>query len=165
MKRIVYVISILLASIAGCNSHKPPLKTGLEGTTLPSFSILSADSSTYFNTSRTLGKPVVLFYFSPRCPYCRAQMGAIIKDITKLQDIQFYVFTTYPFDEMRSFYRHYGLTRYPNLKVGVDYKNFFESYFKVAGLPYTAIYNNHQRLREVFLGNLSAKQIKEVAER
>jgi len=157
-------ILFVLICLCGCN-EQPPLKTGLEGKPLPSFNLLLNDGVTYFNTGNIpAGKPVVLFYFSPECPYCRAQMTNIINDISSLQNVRFYVFTNYPFSELRSFYKHYQLQKYQNIVVGVDYANFFGDYFKIQVVPYTAIYSKDNKLNKAFIGNIPVKQIKEIVE-
>jgi hypothetical protein len=159
-----FAIIMLLAGLSSCAGRRPE-KTGLEGKALPSFKILLSDSTTYFNTkSISIGKPIVFFYFGPHCPYSRLQMEEIIKHMTSLKDISFYVFTQWSFDEMKSFYQHYQLNKYPNIKAGVDYTNFFADYFQVQGVPYTAIYGRDIKLHKAFVGSIDSWQIKEVAE-
>jgi len=163
MKRIILALSVL--SMFGCNNRLPSVKTGFEGKPLPEFNLLLNDSTTYINTANIpAGKPVVLFYFSPECPYCRAQMDGIIKDMTTLKDIRFYIFTSWPFPEMKAFYKHFQLNKYPNISVGVDYADFFAGHFKATGVPYMAIYQKDKKLNKAFLGNVNSKQIIEVAQ-
>lgn len=158
---ILFCVTVLLA----CNARRPAIKTGFEGKPLPAFDLLLNDSTTVMNTgSIPAGKPIVLIYFSPRCPFCRAQMDGIVKDIAELKDIRFYIFTTWPFREMKDFYKHYRLDKYPNISVGVDYNNFFSDRFKITGVPYMAIYRKDKKLNEAFMGNINSQQIKEVAE-
>lgn len=158
------LILFLLATLTGCYS-KDPEQTGLEGKPLPAFVLLLADSITHFDTGNIpVGKPVVLFFFSPECPYCLAQVDDIIENIQPLKDIQFYIFTDRPFAEMQRFYSHYQLNKYPNIKVGTDYSHFFAGYFKVKAVPYLAIYGKEKRLNKAFMGKIYSKQIKEVAE-
>jgi len=162
MKNIALVLIII--QLCSCN-NRAPLHTGLEGNPLPSFNLLLHDSTTYINTGNTPAeKPVVLFYFSPECPYCRAQMDEIIQNNESMKNIQFYIFTTWPFAEMREFYKHYRLDKYSNMVVGVDYTNFFKYHFKVVGIPYMAIYKKDKNLKEAYLGNINSSQIKRVAE-
>ena len=164
MNSIKYTTLISLVSLASCFG-KTPEKTSKEGKSLPSFNLLLADSTTYFNTKNIPnGQPVVLFCFSPECPYCRVQMEEIIETTSSLKDIRFYIFTAWPFSEMKGFYTRYQLYKYPNIVVGVDYTNFFVGYFKAQGVPYMAIYGKDKRLNNAFIGNIHSKQLKEVAE-
>ena len=91
-----------------------------------------ADSSTYYNTvNLPLNKSVVLFYFGPKCPHSRVQMQGIIDKMDQFKDIQFIIFTTAPFSEMKWFYNKYELNKYPNIKTGVDFSNYFVKYFNI----------------------------------
>lgn len=153
-------VFLCLVWICGC-VERNPVKTGMEGKPLPSFNLLLPDSTTYFNTAEIRGgTPIVLYYFSPRCPYCHAQMEDIVDNISTLKDIKFYVITSWPFSEMNNFYKHYQLRQYPNITVGYDYTYFFEKFFKITGVPYTAIYAKDKKLREAFIGKISARLIR-----
>ena len=160
MKYFIFLIIITY----GCYSKKPE-KTGLEGTTLPSFNLQLADSMTYINTKDIkTDKPIVLFYYGPNCPYSQAQMEEIIDNMSILKNIQFIVFTRWPFKYMKSFNTHYELNKFSNIITGTDYKNFFADYFKVQGVPYIAIYGQDKKLIKTFIGNINGKQIKNVTE-
>jgi thiol-disulfide isomerase/thioredoxin len=161
--KLIAFLSIVIC-LAGCFG-KAPEKTGFEGKLLPSFKLLLTDSTTIIDTKDIPeGKPFVLFFFGPHCPYSRAQMDEIIEDMDILKSINFYVFTQWPFKEMKSFYTHYNLDRYPNLIVGQDYTNFFVDHFEAQGVPYIAIYGKDKKLKKVFVGKIFGKQIKEEAE-
>lgn len=154
---------LLVIFIAGCFGRKP-IKSNHEGESIPQFSLFLADSSTYFKTASLKGgKPVVFFYFGPGCPYCRAQMDDFIDNADKLKDIQIVLLTTSPFEEMKWFYEHYKLGMYHNMVVGVDYTNFFRGYFGTNGVPYLAVYGQDKKLREVFDGKVSVRQLRSVA--
>lgn len=158
-------IAALLTVIAGCNGKKiRPLKTGLEGTPIPEFVLLRADSSGYINTaSIAKGKPAVMFYYSPGCPYCEAQMTDIIDKMDELRDIQFCIFTSAPYAEMKGFFDKFKLGKYSNIMAGVDTGFYFAQHFSAAGVPYTAVYGKDHKLSHAFLGSLNSRQIKVAA--
>lgn len=154
----------IIVCLAGCFGATPE-KNGLEGKPLPAFNILLTDSITWFNTNAIpAGKPVALFYFSPFCPYCRAQTEEIIDDINKLKDIQFYFVTTFSYSLMKQYYNKYQLSKYPNITMGVDTGHFVQNYFKPAGLPFMAIYGKDKKLNKSFLGKIYTNQLQKVAE-
>jgi thiol-disulfide isomerase/thioredoxin len=162
-KVVILLLGVFLISCHNRN-NRPALKTGFEGKPLPSFNILLPDSMTQINTaSIPRGKPVVLFFFSPECPYCRAQLSSILKNMSTLSGIRFYVFTNYPFNEFKSFYTYYQLGKYSNIVAGQDYRDFFFQHFRPSGIPYTAIYTGDKRMEKAFLGLMPVEQIKEVA--
>jgi thiol-disulfide isomerase/thioredoxin len=156
---------IILVGLAGC-FNRDPEKTGLEGKMIPSFSFLLSDSTSYLNTQHIPSdKPVVFFDFGPNCSYSRAQMEEIIEDMGTLKDIRFYLLTAFPFSEMKAFYTHYQLDKYPNITVGVDSNNFFNDYFEIRGVPYLAIYGKDHKLNAAFIGKVPVRQIREIAEK
>lgn len=155
---------IILACLTGCFG-KTPEKTGKEGAALPAFNILLTDSITVLNTSNiSAGKPVALFYFSPYCPYCRAQTQEIVEEMDDLKDIQFYFVTSYPLSTLRGFKEQYKLGKFPNITIGVDKDRFIGKYFELTGIPYVAIYSKNKKLNNAFQGKITAAQLKEVAE-
>lgn len=160
-----YVIFCLLSIfLISCSDNKG-VETGLEGKTLPEFNILLPDSLTYFNTaSIPEGKPVVLFLFTPQCPYCRSQVSEIIEDMDKLKDIQFYLVTNFPVPEMRHFYNEYKLAQYPNITIGKDTADFAADYFEAPYVPYTAVFGKDKKLKRAFVGKIYSRQMKEAAE-
>lgn len=161
MKNIL--AGFLFVVLAGCFG-KEPEKTGMEGKPLPSFKLFLADSLTYFDTKNISNdKPIVLFYFGPHCPYSKAQMEEIVTNMQSLSDIHFVVFTTWSFQEMKKFYKDYGLNKYPEITSGVDYTNFFADYIGAPGVPYTAIYGKDKKLKKAFVGKINSGQIKSVA--
>jgi hypothetical protein len=156
---ILFILSVL----TGCYSKEPEI-TGLEGKPLPSFKLFLEDSTTNFDMQMIpKGKPVVLLYFGPHCPYSRAQVEEIVNHIELLKDIHFYFFTTWSFRELKLFCTEYQLKKYPNIVAGVDYTNFFANYIGAEGVPYMAIYGRDKLLRKAFIGNVKSKQIKYIS--
>ena len=161
MKFVIYLHLLLLSA---CYSKNPEM-TEHDGKPLPEFNLFLADSSTYFNTANVPPqKPVILFYFGPRCPYSHAQMKDIIEQSNSLKDVEILVFTASSFQEMKWFYKKYNLKRYSNIKAGVDFNNFFHNYFKIEGVPFLAIYGRDKRLKNAFSGLTPVKQIQKVIE-
>lgn len=155
-----FFLAILLFSCHG--SYTPPTKTGLEGKPLPPFNLLLIDSLTTFNTdSIPKGKAVVLLFVSPKCPYCRAELRDILGKSSIFNSTRFYVFTNWSFKAFRKFYHEYSLDQFKNVTAGQDTKDYFSHCFGVTSVPCTAIYNGDKILQKVFLGEVSAAQIKE----
>lgn len=162
MKQLILLL--IIAMLVSCFGSEPQ-KTGLEGKPLPEFSMLLADSTTWLR-ARDIpgGKPIALFYFSPYCPYCKAQTKEIIDDMDKLKDIRFYFITSLPLSDLKPFYNEYQLQKYPNITAGVDTARVVSDYFEVAGVPYMAIYGNDKKLNKTFMGKIYSSQLKQVAE-
>lgn len=137
----------------------------MEGKPIPSFSLLLPDSSSIsINAKSISGKPTVLYLFRPGCPYCRAQMNDIVNEIKELKDIRFYIFTNVSFKEMKKFYDHFELNKYPNITTGFDSDNFFQRYYSTTSVPYLALYNRESTLNRVYEGKTSINLIKQSIE-
>jgi len=137
-----------------------PKITGKEGMSIPPFTILLADSS-IIDTIVTYSpnKSTVLFYFSPYCPFCQAEIKEITSNMQKLKDIQFFLLTPFSFNEMKTFYKENELRKYDNIKTGIDMTYFLSSYFKINTVPFVAIYDKNDKLKAAFAGGISANQI------
>lgn len=158
-------IATILLMLSFCSCYERQSKqTALTGEALPSFNLLLLDGSTYLNTgSIRSGKPTVLFFFSPNCPYSRAQMREIVEKMPLLKNIQFYIITNSSLTELKLFYKSYDLGRYRNITVGQDGSNFMIQHFKINSVPATFFYDANKHLKDMFEGLLHSKQISAVA--
>ncbi len=158
------IIAVLLFFLTACMDKNPkPPKTGFEGKSLPEVTFLLPDS-THFNTKDIpLGQTAVVFYFSTFCPYCRAQMQEMTENMDKLKGIHIYIVTLAKFKDFKNFYNDFNVKQYPNITAGLDYTDTIGRYFKLNGVPFTAIYNPQKKLSEAFHGRISVDQIKAAA--
>jgi thiol-disulfide isomerase/thioredoxin len=159
MKYILFITALFLVSCFG----KKPEKTGMEGKTLPDFSLQLADSTSWINTKDIpAGQSVAFFFFTPHCPYCKSQMSKIIEDIDALKNLPIFMITPSPFIEMKQFYNKYELSKYPNIKVARDTSNFFGQYLNVKGIPFWALYNKNRQLTRAFEGVTNSNLIRAI---
>jgi thiol-disulfide isomerase/thioredoxin len=158
------VFLLLIIGLLGCICCKTKVKTGLEGKNMPSFNLLLMDSTTKLNTNKIpRGEPIVLFYFSPLCPYCRAQTEEMIRNINSLSNIRFVMISNFPFRLIKGYYDHYELVKYPNITVGQDFEVYFNNYFQPKGVPYIAIYDSNKKLQQAILGKVRTNLLKDIA--
>lgn len=158
------VTLVICLSLFVCCQQQPSLpKTGLEGKVMPYYSVLNSDSASYFNMGTIpAGKPIVVLLFDPYCPYCRAETEDILKDMKSMQDVNFYFLTSSPFNDMQNYYKNFSLNKYKNVTVGIDTGFQFIKYFKIAGVPFTAIYTDKKTLKQTFSGKIEAKTIRDI---
>jgi thioredoxin-related protein len=161
MKKLIQYTAVVF--LFGCFDRQK-LITGLEGKPLPSFNMLLTDSITNINTkSIPLGEPFVLFYFSPSCPYCRAQTEEIKDEIKSLEKIKIYFIAGFPLQQIKNFNKHYELSAYPNLTVAQVNDSSFFKYYNITGVPYIAIYNKEKKLKEIMFGKVPTDEIRNIA--
>jgi len=166
MRKILkcFKCALLLVMMSECANRNTYEKTGLEGKALPEFSMQLMDSVTNFNTkSVSYDKPVVIFLFSPYCPFCKAQTKDMIENMTSIKNIHFFMLSSYPFHAIKKFYMDYHLDKYSNITVGRDTALFFSNYIKAIGIPYLAIYGKDNHLKQGLLGRVSTDKIKHIA--
>lgn len=159
MKCILFFAAVLLMACFG----KSPEKTGMEGKTLPDFSLQTPDSTTWINTSSLArGRPMVFFLFSVRCPYCKSQLSKFIDEWEAVKGFPIYMITAESYGDMKQFYSVNQLSQYPNIKMGRDTAGFFGKYMSVTGIPFLALYDKDKKLVKAFMGPTNPHLIKAV---
>ena len=120
--------------------------------TIPPFTLMKVDSSTFTKNSIAKNKKTLIVYFSPECDHCRHQTDSILAKIDMLKNIQILMATYQPFEEMKEFYKKYRLSRYQNISIGRDVNFFFPPFYKITNLPYLILYNEKGKLVTTFEG-------------
>ncbi|WP_130855573.1 peroxiredoxin family protein [Olivibacter jilunii] len=163
---LLAVCLLVLLLLSNCNftsSHSFPLNepitTGMEGRTLPSFNLLSTNGVAFNSNDIPLGKPVILLFIRPDCPFCEAQIDEIIDNIELLINFRIYLVTSYPLEELKVIYKKRDLKKYNNITAASDPENFFRRYFSVKSVPYTVIYDEQKKLSRVYVGFIGVSEI------
>jgi thiol-disulfide isomerase/thioredoxin len=157
MKRILPLIIIIIA-FAGCFGSEPQ-KTGKEGKRLPEFNIFLTDNTWLNIATFTVDKPIIIFYFNPYCPFCKAQTEEIIDDMARLKSFQFYFISDYPLLDIINFSNKYNLAKYSNITIGLDSTSKVKDYYEISAVPYLAIYKKDKTLNKSFLGKTYSSQL------
>lgn len=159
MKRLTAALIAIL--FCACREEQlDPILTGMENKPLPAIDILLPDSTTYFNTTKIpTGKKVVLFYYSPTCPYCRAQMRETLNNINKFKEEQLCVLIGGDFRSMKEFSQYYMLQKYPNVIVGIDTGFIVARNYAIPGVPFTAVFDENKVLKSAYVGRLPKKAL------
>lgn len=161
----LFILLFVMGILASCYSSEPH-KTGKEGESMPSFSLLLTDSITWVvPNQQSINKPTALYYFSPHCPFCKAQTEQLVKDMDQLKDIQFYFVSRFPMPAIKEYQKKYQLEKYPNIITGMDTATFMTDYFEMPGVPFWAIYNKNKKLSQSFVGKIYSSQIIKAAEK
>lgn len=149
--KIILTIFIL-TGLFGCLEHAP-MKTGFEGKRLPSFTFLLPDSTNRIYTdSLKVDRSFAIFYFSPDCPYCKAQIRDIIKHNKQLRSNKFLLITNYSASEVQKIIKELKLNEYKNMEVAIDNKSDYLEYYFIPNVPYLAIYDKEKKLKQVMVG-------------
>jgi|LakMenE01Jun11ns_1017448.scaffolds.fasta_scaffold9921942_2 thiol-disulfide isomerase/thioredoxin len=159
MRIFTLMILLLTSFISKSQDTDPPY---LKNPTLPNFSILQEDSSSWF-TNRDIkkGVPVIIMLFSPDCDHCREQTVILTKNMGKLKNTEIVMSSFQPVSKIREFCREFDLHKYPNVHIGRDVKYFFGPFYRIKFAPLLAVYNKEGNLVKVFEGDTKIDKLVE----
>lgn len=160
MKAITLVV--LALSMSSCSWFRPKYTCGLEGQSLPDFSLMRSDSTQFNTASINKGQPFVLFLFEPNCHYCQAQTVDMLKNMQAIQNVRIFMITSYSNQWITAYSKYYHLDRYPNIVLERDSSNRMIKYFKTSGVPYLAFYDKDKILKKVLPGEQQFPIIEQV---
>jgi hypothetical protein len=83
----------------------------------------------------------------------------MIKRMDELKNIQIVMATYSPMNELTDFIAKYKLADYPNIVTGRDTRYMLQPFYKIAGLPYQALYNQQDTLITTFEGNVQIDKL------
>lgn len=152
----LFLFTVLCVKSYGQDQDAPYLKYP----SLPSFTILQEDSTSWFS-SRDIkkGVPVIIILFSPECEHCKKQASLMTKNMTELRNTEIIMATFQPVYKMKEFIRQYKLYQYSNVHVGRDVKYFFGPFYRVRSAPFLALYDKNRNLITVFEGDTKVDKI------
>jgi thiol-disulfide isomerase/thioredoxin len=158
MKKILAIL--MLGGMLSCKEKTPNIGMNDEGKSLPAFNVLLMDSTTKFNIGKiSNGKPTVLFFFGPDCPYCQGLSKDIIAHIDRFKNVQIFFLSASRFHDMKNYNDLFKLNKYSNITIAQDYTGMFFNYFKGTSIPYLVIYDKEKKYKQTVVGNVGADSI------
>ena len=162
MRLPICALSFMAVAWIACQEEKPQAyKTGMEGKPLPSFAIQLLDSTSFIH-SKDLpeGKDLVLFYFKPTCPYCRAQMRDMVNNIERFKDKELYILTREgDIKSTNAFARYFKLNGLNNVIVGRDTGSVVAKTYRLNVVPLTAYFDKNKQLKALYVGRMSSNSL------
>jgi thiol-disulfide isomerase/thioredoxin len=122
----------------------------LKNTSIPNFSIQTADSNWFVKQQLQAKKPTLILYFSPDCGHCQQETEELITRIKKLKHLQIVMVTSRTFEEMKNFSDYFKLDRFPTIKVGRDPNRMVTQFYQVKFTPFSALYDKKGKLVKVY---------------
>ncbi len=152
------ICALLFMAVAwiACQDEKPQAyKTGMEGKPLPAFAIQLLDSTSFIHSEDLpAGKNLVLFYFKPTCPYCRAQMRDMVNNMERFKDKELYILTNEDLKSTNGFARYFKLNRFNNVIVGRDTGSVVLKTYRLRAVPFTAYFDKNKQLKALYPGRI-----------
>lgn len=162
MRYIIFALLSMSMIFSSCKEEKPQkaYKTGMEGKPLPAFSIQLLDSTSYIHSEEIpANKKMVLFFFSPTCPYCRAQMRDMVNNIEKFKEEQLYILTNADLKSTKAFAEYFKLNRLRNVIVGRDTGSVVLITYRQLKVPFTAYFDENKQLKAAYTGRMSINSL------
>lgn len=163
-KFILYLLAFIAitATTFGQETKKDSLPVYIKNPEVPSFNILTIDSTYFSKTDLPKNRPVVIIYFSPDCGHCQYEAKQIVQNMDSLRNAFFIWVSFHPLDQIKQFYKTYGFDKFDNIKIGRDPKYFIPSFYKVEFTPFMAIYNSKGLFTKEFREGAKAEELTSV---
>lgn len=160
MKKIFFLLFLFSYTLASAQQAKDSsMPVYLKDPTIPAFTIVTTDSTTFTKSDLPKNKTVIVIYFSPDCSHCQYEAKQIVQYMDSLKDVYF-VWTSYhPMAEIKDFFVKYGLDKFKNIIVGRDTKYFIPAYYKVESTPFIAVYNRKGIFTKEFREGAKAEEL------
>ncbi|HVV54501.1 MAG TPA: thioredoxin fold domain-containing protein [Mucilaginibacter sp.] len=149
MKKILLLLSFVIA--AGCSraqQKQPDIQN------IPTFKMLTADSTWFTSAELKKHKPVMIIYFSPDCSHCQHLMYEMKPYMKQLSNIQIVMVTFTQFNMLQmiqNFRRDFDLAKYHNVTIGTEGHTYVvQRYYQVRMTPYIAIYDKKGKLVKAY---------------
>ena len=111
---------------------------------VPPFRMVQANGKIFRAQDLPMGKPILLFYFSPECDHCEKVQKAFFKQAGNFQKASVAFITFLPVDKVAKFVNDYRLVKYPNMYAGTEGSTYFvRNYYRVKDLPFVALYTKN----------------------
>lgn len=129
-------------------------------TTLPSFRIISADSTISIDTRNiSTGEPIIFMYFDPDCEHCQQETLDLLSNIDRLNRVRIYMLTNADNNQLQAFCKTFRTDTVSNIMVGKDCAYSFYKTFLPSIVPYIVIYNGNRNLVRAFQGQTNIRYL------
>ncbi len=150
MKYLSFIVCCLFFTGLSAQTTRDTVPPYKKNPLIPAFSILQTDSTVFTKDELPKYDYTAIIYFSPDCGHCQYTVAELIKKMDSLRNV-FFVFVAFKsVPEIKEFYEHYDLARFPNIRMGRDTKYFIPSFYYITYTPFVAIYNRQGTLVKVY---------------
>ncbi|MEM8566122.1 MAG: hypothetical protein AAGF85_06645 [Bacteroidota bacterium] len=132
-----------------------------EDLAIPNFTMATIKDSTAVS-SQSMPKEGILLvkYFSPDCDHCQAEAETYFSKKDSLQNIRT-IWITGDWANLKmieEFVEKYQLEQLNPIAIGKETTNFLVSYYQLQGIPYAAVYQDNQLIKE-YQGSLDFNEL------
>lgn len=123
---------------------------------VPPFSMVQRDGHIFRAENLPLGKPIIIFYFSPECEECQHVTDTVISRINDFGAASIAMITYMPVETVSEFVQRNRLDRYSNIYAGTEGNRLFVlNYYSIVKFPFVALYTKEGNLvKKYYSGEL-----------
>jgi cytochrome oxidase Cu insertion factor (SCO1/SenC/PrrC family) len=152
---LIFLIAFATADGQQPANDLPPFK---KNPTLPPLELVQANNKPLRNNDLAKA-PTLIIYFSPTCDHCIEQMKEMQQHMKALKKFQVIMSTYQPMEELNMFIKKYELEKYPFIRLGRDVKYLLPPFYKMASMPYLALYDKKGALITTFEGTTKMDRV------
>lgn len=114
---------------------------------IPPFRMLLSDGTMFTATQLPLGKPVMIYYFSPDCEECQKFTGDLLSRIDDFSNVSIAMITYQPTQNVAGYVKKNNLRNYANIYAGTEGSSLFvKNYYNIMNFPFVALYTKEGNL-------------------
>jgi len=115
--------------------------------TLPDFKMKMTNGKVFSKADISHKKPTIIIYFAPDCEHCQVLVKQLFQNMNTFKNTDIVMVTFESLNDIAGFEKQYQISKYPNIKVGVETPVFFfKNYYQLEHTPFTALFNKNGKL-------------------
>lgn len=138
--------SFLIYSIIAiaCNLLFSGMQVSAQSNKVPPFRMVQSNSKLFLAADLPMGKPIIIFYFSPECEDCQKETEALLAHIEDLKKASIAMITYLSVETVSQFVTKNKLDKHPNIFVGTEGNYLLvKNYYTINQFPFLALYNKN----------------------
>ncbi len=133
----------------------PYQKTSL----IPTFSLLTPDSTWFSKINLKDDVATLILYFSPDCGHCKIETQELLGKMNELKKLQIVMVSSRPFQDMVDFSNYFKISRFPTINIGRDPAMLITSFYDVKSTPFSALYDKKGILIKVYKKGIDFEEL------
>ncbi|HLP74129.1 MAG TPA: thioredoxin-like domain-containing protein [Bacteroidales bacterium] len=114
---------------------------------IPPFRMIRWDGTMFSATQLPMGKPVMIYYFSPECEECQKFTGELLSKINDFSNVSIAMITYQSTQTVADYVKKNHLRSYANIYVGTEGSSLFvRNYYNILHFPFVALYTKEGKL-------------------
>ena len=138
-------------------NHKKTVEKELNE--LPSFNLITADSTAFSSKQLKNHKPVVILYFNSECHFCQEEATQISNLKEEFSSAELLFISREDPEKIKAFAQTYKLNNHDNIHFLHDLGNAFSTKFDVNSIPFTMVYSADRSLLAKYKGAVKANTL------